>query len=307
MRHAQYRSDRLLQAMHHACPWLVTWDDHEVDNNYAADISEQEGVDPVDLLYRRANAYQAYYEAMPLRRTSLPAGSHLQLYRSANFGRLAAFQVLDTRQYRSDQPNNDKRSPLNEAALDPRQSMLGREQKNWLYRQLLTSTAQWNVLAQQVMMGMVDRASNPADPRYSMDQWPGYTAERMELVRFLQERRISNPVVLTGDIHTNWVNELRVDDRQDEAPVVATEFVATSLSSGGNGVAEPKGLPQLLGNNPCVKFHNAERGYIRCVVTPDTWRADFMVVDDVLQPGGKTSIRASFVVESGQAAVNPVG
>lgn len=307
MRHAQYRSDRLLQAMHQACPWLVTWDDHEVDNNYADDISEQEGVDPVDLLYRRANGYQAYYEAMPLRRTSLPAGCDMQLYRSANFGRLAAFQVLDTRQYRSDQPNNDKRSPLNEAALDPRQSMLGREQKNWLYRQLLTSNAQWNVLAQQVMMGMVVRTPNPDDPRYSMDQWPGYAAERMELARFLQERRISNPVVLTGDIHTNWVNELRVDDRQAEAPVVATEFVATSLSSGGNGVAAPKGLPELLANNPCVKFHNAERGYIRCVVTPDTWRADFMVVDDVLQPGGKTSVRASFVVESGKAAVNPVG
>jgi len=306
VRHAQYRSDRLLQAMHHACPWIVTWDDHEVDNNYADDVSEQDGIDPVEFLYRRANAYQAYYEAMPLRRTSLPAGSNMQLYRSASFGRLAAFQVLDTRQYRSDQPNNDKRSPLNEAALDGRQSMLGREQKNWLYRQLLTSDATWNVLAQQVMMGMVDRAGEPAEPLYSMDQWPGYAAERMEIARFLQERRISNPVVLTGDIHTNWVNELRVDDRREEQPVVATEFVATSLSSGGNGLAEPRGLAKLKRNNPCVKFHNAERGYIRCIVTPDTWTADFMVVDDVLKPGGKTTPRASFVVESGRAAANPV-
>ncbi len=307
VRHAQYRSDSLLQAMHHACPWLVTWDDHEFDNNHADDVSEQEGIDPVEFLYRRANAYQAYYEAMPLRPTSLPAGSSLQLYRSASYGRLAQFQVLDTRQYRSDQPNNDKRSPLNEAALDSKQTLLGREQKNWLYRQLLTSDATWNVLAQQVMMGMVDRAGEPAEPLYSMDQWPGYAAERMELARFLQERRISNPVVLTGDIHSNWVNELRVDDRREEQPVVATEFVATSLSSGGNGLAEPRGLAKLKRNNPCVKFHNAERGYIRCSVTPETWTADFMVVDDVLQPGGKTAVRASFVVESGKATVNPMG
>jgi alkaline phosphatase D len=306
IRHAQYRADRLLQSMHGVCPWIVTWDDHEFDNNHADEVSEEAGIDPVEFLYRRANAYQAYYEAMPLRRTSLPAGSSLQLYRTATFGKLAQFQVLDTRQYRSDQPNDDKRSPLNDAALDSRQTMLGRTQKHWLYRQLLTSDATWNVLAQQVMMGMVGRNANPSEPRYSMDQWPGYAAERMELARFLRDRRIDNPVVLTGDIHSNWVNELRVDDRVAEDPVVATEFVATSLSSGGNGVAEPNGLAALLANNPCVKFHNGERGYIRCTVTPDSWRADYMVVDDVLQPGGKTFARASFVVQAGSPLVSPV-
>jgi alkaline phosphatase D len=304
IRHAQYRSDPLLHAMHAACPWLVTWDDHEFDNNYADAISEEHGIDPIEFLYRRANAYQAYYEAMPLRRRSLPSGSQMQLYRAANYGRLAKFLVLDTRQYRSDQPNNDKASPLNEAALDSRQSMLGAKQKNWMYRNLVGSSATWNVLAQQIMMGMVNRSGSADNPRYSMDQWPGYSFERLEILRFLEERAISNPVVLTGDIHSNWVNELRVDDRRPEDRLVATEFVATSLSSGGNGKAEPLGLQKLLSNNPCVKFHNAERGYVRCTVTADRWQADYVVVDDVLQPGGKNLLRAAFVVEAGDPTVN---
>ncbi len=305
VRHSQYRSDPLLHGMHAQCPWLVTWDDHEVDNNWAADISEEQGVDPADFLVRRANAFQAYYEMMPLRSASLPSGSDMQLYRSASFGRLAEFQVLDTRQYRSDQPNGDRRSPLNEAAMANTQTMLGRRQYNWLCRNLIQSPATWNVLAQQVMMGMVDRGSGDTSS-YSMDQWTGYAAERMRLMQFLAERRIANPIVLTGDIHSNWVNELRVDDRRHDDPLVATEFVATSLSSGGNGSEKPRGLDALLAANPCVKFHNGERGYIRCTVTPQAWRADYLVVDDVLKPGGKTFERRSFVVEKGRAAVQPV-
>lgn len=306
VRHSQYRSDPLLHGMHALCPWLVTWDDHEFDNNCADDISEEAGVDPVDYLQRRANAYQAYYEAMPLRAGCLPKGSDMRLYRRTAYGQLAEFLVLDTRQYRSDQPNGDRRSPLNEAALDKRQTMLGRDQKNWLYQKLITSGATWNVLAQQVMMGMVGTSRDGGEPGYSMDQWPGYTAERMELMRFLAERQIRNPVVLTGDIHSHWVNELRVDDREHDAPLVATEFVATSLSSGGNGKEKPAGLEQMLSANPCVKFHNGERGYVRCTVTPTNWQADYLVVDDVLEPGGRTFERASFVVEAGNPRVQAV-
>jgi len=154
-------------------------------------------------------------------------------------------------------------------------------------------------------MGMVDRNGNVEDPKYSMDQWPGCAAERMRLMQFMAERKVSNPVVLTGDIHSNWVNELRVDDRREEDPLVATEFVTTSLSSGGNGAEKPRGLEGLLSANPCVKFHNAERGYVRCSVTPKTWQADYVVVDDVHKPGGKAFTRSSFVVESGDPKVQP--
>lgn len=139
----------------------------------------------------------------------------------------------------------------------------------------------------------------------SVDQWPGYAFERMELVRFMAERKIANPVVLTGDIHSNWVNELRVDDRQAETTPVATEFVTTSLSSGGNGVDQPEGLDKLMASNPCIRFHNRQRGYVRCTVTPKSWKSDYVVVEDVLQPGGRIFDRASFVVEAGSPQAHP--
>ncbi|HAY81035.1 MAG TPA: alkaline phosphatase [Planctomycetaceae bacterium] len=303
VRLSQYRADPLLQGMHAQCPWFVTWDDHEFDNNYSNDISEEQGIDPQRFLIRRMAAYQAYYEMMPLRRRSLPRGPHMQLYRRAPFGRLADLMVLDTRQYRSDQPNGDRKSPLNEAALDPSNSMLGGEQRNWLYHSLINSRAKWNVLAQQVMMGMVGFPSDDEPLSYSMDQWPGYAAERIQLMKFLAERRVPNPVVLTGDIHSNWANELRVNDRDPESQLVASEFVATSLSSGGNGEDKPSWLEELQSENSFVKFHNRQRGYIRCNVTPETWTSDYMVVDQVLQPGGKTTVRASFVVESGDPTI----
>lgn len=303
-RYAQYRSDPQLQAMHASCPWFVTWDDHEFDNNCANEVSEERGVDPRAYLARRQNAYQAYYEVMPLRRRSLPRGPHLQLYRKASFGRLAEFFVLDERQYRSDQPNNDRRSPINEAALDVRQTMLGSEQRMWLKQGLIGSQARWNVLAQQLMMGMVGMPSGgDKTPKYSMDQWPGYAHERMQLLQFLKDRRVPNPVVLTGDIHSNWCNELRVDDRRHDEPVVAAEFVATSLSSGGDGYDRPKYYASLLRRNPCVKFHNRQRGYIRCAVTERTWTSDYVVMDQVEKPGGKASTRATYVLEAGSPEI----
>jgi len=304
-RHAQYRSDPLLYGMHAKCPWFVTWDDHEFDNNYANDISEKnvdpkKAIDPATFLEQRAAAYQAYYEAMPLRRRSLPQGAEMLLYRKASFGRLAEFLVLDTRQYRTDQPNNDGAKPLNEAALNPKNTLLGTKQKGWMQAALLASTATWNVLAQQVMMGMVGRPVEGKEPVYSMDQWPGAAHERMAIMKFIADRRVSNPVVLTGDIHSNWVNDLRVDDRKADAPIVATEFVGTSLTSGGNGPREVKDLDKLTAANTCIKFHNRERGYVRCVVTPQHWLSDYMVVEDVTKPGGKIVTRASFTVEAGK-------
>lgn len=305
IRHAQYKTDPMLRAMHQACPWVVTWDDHEFDNNCAADISEQPDVDPVDFLLRRANAYQAYYEMMPLRRRSLPHGPDMQLYRTITFGRLANFQVLDTRQYRTDQPNNDRRSPLNEAALDRRNSLLGDRQYGWLQASLLDSSSTWNVLAQQVMMAMVGFPTDDGQIVYSMDQWPGAASERMALMRFLQDRKVPNPVVLTGDIHSNWANDLRVDDREPDAPIVASEFVCTSISSGGNGRATIPDLEKRLAKNPGVRFFNAQRGYVRCTVTPESWQSDYQVVEDVTKPGAPAVTKGSFVVEAGRPGIEP--
>ena len=123
-RYALYRSDKDLRLIHEVFPFIVTWDDHEVDNNYAND-KEERGAPRDQFLERRANAYQAYYEHMPLRKSSLPRGTSLDLYRSLDYGKLARFHVLDTRQYRSDQPCGDGRKPQCEAALSAEQTMLG--------------------------------------------------------------------------------------------------------------------------------------------------------------------------------------
>jgi alkaline phosphatase D len=304
-RHAQYRGDPLLQTMHARCPWVVTWDDHEFENNYAAGISERGGVDPAEFLEQRANAYQAFYEMLPLRRTSIPHGPDMKLYRTISFGRLATFQVLDTRQYRSDQPNGDKSSDLNDAALSPKNSLLGAKQAHWLKSALLRSTASWNVLAQQVMMGMVD-VDTSDEQRYSMDQWCSAGYERIRLMKFLAERNIPNPVVLTGDIHSNWANDLRIDDRRPGTSVVASEFVGSSISSSGNGPKEFSGLDKLLAQNQCVRYHNRQRAYVSCTVTPETWRSDYRIIDEVTRPGGKIATGASFVIESGEAGLKPV-
>jgi alkaline phosphatase D len=297
---AQYKADEYLKGMHASCPWLVVWDDHEVANNYASDISERADVDSASLLLRRAAAYQAYYEHMPLRRSSMPYGPDMKLYRQISYGRLANFEMLDTRQYRTDQPNGDGNKPLRDGVFDPKASMLGETQERWLMNGLIGSTAHWNVLAQQIMMARVDRKPGE-ETAFSMDQWAGYDVPRKRILKFIADRQVPNPIVLTGDIHSNWVNDLKVDFNFPDEPTVATEFVGTSIASSGNGTREPKGMHEMLSENPFVRFHNAERGYVTCEVTPKTWRSDYQVVEYVDKPGAPLVTRASFTVENGKA------
>jgi alkaline phosphatase D len=297
-RYAQYRTDPDLQAAQAAFPWIVTWDDHEVDNNYANAISER--LDPTEaFLVRRAAAYQAYYEHMPLRRSSIPKGPSLQLYRQFSYGTLASFFVLDTRQYRTDQPCGDGNKPVCPEAEAASASLLGPAQSRWLFDGLDRSRSRWNVLPQQVMMARVDRTAG-AEARYSMDQWPGYEAERRRILDFFGSRRPGNPIVLTGDIHTNWVNNLIADPASPTGPAVGTEFVVTSITSGGDGVDAPASTAALLSENPFVKFHNAQRGYATCEMIPGRLRADYQVVPFVTKPGAPKTTRASFVVEDGR-------
>jgi len=299
-RHSQYKTDPLLQAMHARCPWMVTWDDHEVNNDYANDRSQNKEVDAVKFLARRANAYQAYYEMMPLRRTSLPRGPKMQLFRSLPFGQLANFLVLDTRQYRSLQPNDDKPCDINDACTSSKNTMLGKRQMAWVQDSLTRSPAAWNVFAQQVMMAEVDGKAGP-ERLFGMDHWCGYVAERNKLMQFVHDHRVSNPIVLTGDIHSNWVNDLRLDDLQPETPIAATEFVGTSISSSGDGERDRGREARLKAENPGVRFYNRERGYVRCKVTPKQWQTDYRTVPYITKPGAPVDTRASFVVESGRA------
>lgn len=297
-RHALYKLDPDLQKAHALFPWIVTWDDHEVDNNYADDKAE-DGAARDQFLERRANAYQAYYEHMPLRRESLPRGSKMRLYRRLQFGDLAEFSVLDTRQYRTDQPCDDGTKPQCPAALLESATLLGSEQESWLLNNLKRSKVKWNVLAQQVMMAKVDRRAGP-EQAYALDQWSGYEVERNRILKFLSEQRPSNPVVLTGDIHSNWVADLKVDFSDLKSPAVGTEFVGTSITSGGDGADTMPAVQAYLPENPHVRFYNNQRGYVRCTITPDRWQSDYRVLKAVSTRDQPISTRASFTVESGR-------
>ena len=300
-RYALYKSDELLKRAHARFPWIITWDDHEVDNNYAGDKAE-DGAPREAFLERRAAAYQAFYEHMPLRRSAMPRGPDMVLYRRFAFGDLVDFQVLDTRQYRSDQPCNDGNKPQCPEALSDSQTMLGPAQERWLKAGLDGSRARWNAIAQQVMLAKVDRRAGPEEA-YAMDQWSGYEAARNRLLSFLGKRQPSNPVVITGDIHSNWAADLKLDFRKPESATVGSEFVGTSISSGGDGADMQPAVEAYLPENPHVKFYNSQRGYIRCVVKPSSWQSDYRVVSYVSRPGSDIRTRASFVVENGRPGI----
>ncbi|MEZ5277066.1 MAG: alkaline phosphatase D family protein [Opitutaceae bacterium] len=301
LRYAVYKSDRALQKAHAMAPWIVTWDDHEVENDYAGDVPKRpEDYSESAFLQRRADAYRAYYEHMPLRSTARPSGPDLTLYRRFDYGRLARFHVLDTRQYRSNQPSGPRRQPFSPALEDPTVTMLGTEQRLWLADGLSHSPAIWNILAQQVLMAPVDLEPG-SETSFDVDKWSGYGNERRWLLSYLREANVSNPVVLTGDLHENWANELWIDADQDVTDPVAVELVGTSISSSGNGVGEPDYLAELLAENPWVKFHNDRRGYVRCRVTPAEWRVDFQTVPYIDRRGAPLETSASFLVASGDS------
>jgi alkaline phosphatase D len=302
-RHAQYKSDPALQAAHQAFPWALTWDDHEVENNYADGVPENPAETP-GFLARRAAAYQAYWEHLPLRRRQRPQGPDLRLFRRLAFGRLAELAVLDTRQYRSDQPCGDNVQLRCPAALDPAQTMTGPEQERWLLAGLARSRARWNVLAQQTMMAQMDFAAGSA-ALYNMDQWDGYVAARARLLGFLHHRRIANTVVLSGDIHSSWAADLKADFDDPASATVASEFVGTSISSDFPAAFIPL-VQAALPENPHVSyFDGARRGYVRCELDAARWRTDYRVVQSVAVPTGGVSTAASFEVEAGQPGVHP--
>lgn len=307
-RHAQYKTDLDLQEAHAAAPWLVVWDDHEVDNNYADDLADR-AVEQPGFLDRRAAAYRAYYENMPLRRTSVPAGPDLQLFRTVQWGQLANFHMLDTRQYRSDQACGDGYKDCPDAA-DPARSLPGSAQEEWLLDGFRRSDAAWDVLGQQVFFGRRD--NNPtAATTVSMDSWDGYPASRKRITQGWVDAGVRNPVVLTGDVHAHWASEITTDPDDPAAGVVGSEFVTSSITSGGNGYDLASGRHPWAEWNPNLRFWNNLRGYVRTTITPGAFTADYRCLPFVTTPDAPVFTRASFVVEDGvrgmhQTADNPL-
>lgn len=301
-RYALYKTDPDLQAAHAAFPFICTWDDHEVDNDYA-DKESQDFEDPVVFLQRRAAAYQAYYEHLPLRPASMPQGPNMRLYRRFTFGDLAEFSMLDTRQYRTDQPcdsNNRGGGQVVtncEERLNSSRTMLGDQQESWLLNGLDQSRARWNVIAQQYLMAELEQQPGPSEG-YWTDGWDGYPANRSRILEFIQQRCPSNPVVIGGDIHSFWVSDLKPDFRDHASPVVASEFVGTSISSAGVSYDR---FAAILPDNPHIKFFESRlRGYMRCTVSRERWTSDLRVVDTTKCRGASIRTLATFVVEDGQ-------
>jgi alkaline phosphatase D len=300
-RYALYKSDPLLQAAHHRCPWLVTWDDHEVDNNYAGTFGENRMESDEQMRLRRAAAYQAWWEHQPVRVPRARSWADLDITRTFDWGALARFWVLDGRQYRTRQACNGANDavPCGDWA-DPARTMLGQRQERWLTDGLASSRARWRVLANQVMMAPNDTETGPAT-RVSMDQWSGYPAARDRLLRAIADRAANRTVVLTGDIHSHWVNELHADFSRPDRPVVAAEFVGTSISSGGDGNASP-GDSQSA-RNPHVKWFANRRGYISCSVEPGAWTAEYRTVPFVTRPNAPLETPTRWRVTHGRAGI----
>ncbi len=307
IRYAQYKSDPLLQAAHASCPWLVTWDDHEVDNNYAGEHGENEMESAEQIRTRRAAGYQAWWENQPVRVPRAQSWADLTIRRSINWGALARFWVMDTRQYRSDQACGDgvRVVPCGDWA-DPTRTLMGRAQADWLINGLGASRARWQVMAQQVMMAPFDFKPGQ-DVQVSMDQWSGYPAERDRVLAAIAARAANRTVVLTGDIHSNWVHELCASFTKPGAPTIAAEFVGTSISSGGDG-AERSGniTATTLGENPHTKWQNARRGYVTHQVTMDAWRADYRTVPFVTKPDAPVETASRWQLAHGQPGVEAV-
>ncbi|MHA5053259.1 alkaline phosphatase D family protein [Streptomyces sp. SD15] len=294
--HALYKTSPDLRAAHARFPFFLTWDDHEVQNNYAGDVPGGAG-DGRPFLERRANGYQAYYEHLPMRPAQQPHGPDATMYRRVRAGRLAEFSILDTRQYRTDQAYGDGRKEPGPDVLDPARTLTGPVQEQWLLDGLSHSKARWNVIAQQTIMAQFDYDLGPGKI-VNLDQWDGYAAARSRILDFIAEHRPANPVVLSGDWHTHWVNDLKTDFDDPHSPTVATEFVGTSISSGAGWDADVRlGLPA----NPHVRFYNGSyRGYVLCDVTPERWRSDLRIVLDARNPASPAFTIAAFEVQDGR-------
>lgn len=296
-RYAQYKTDPDLQAAHAAAPWLAVFDDHEVADNWADEVSAKPSRAFLD---RRAAALQAYYENMPLRRTASPRGVDMQLYRRVQWGALATFHMLDTRQYRDDQPCGDEISSCASRG-EPSRSLTGVTQERWLLNGFQQSRARWDVLGQQVFFSQVDLTPGPGRG-FNPDAWDGYTANRDRIVRGLVDSPVRNALVLTGDVHSHWAAEVRERFDEPSSPVVATELVTTSISSGGDGSDSSRAA--VLGENPHLRYFSDRRGYVRARMTADELRADFREVPFVSRPGAPVQTGATFVVPDREPALH---
>ncbi len=289
-RYAEHKADPMLQRAHAAAPWIVTWDDHEVANDYAATSSADET--EADFLARVVAGYRAYFENLPIRLSTLPVrAGRRQLYRQLGFGRLMSLHMLDERQYRDPQACRFDKLPGGKnigladcPSLEAARTVLGPAQEQWVARRLSRSRAHWNVLAQGVMFAHLETRRDPrlkgrTDPHMWNDTWSGYIPARQRMVDLIARRRDKNSVFLSGDIHAHFVNRVHRDWRNTASDVVAPEFVCAAVSS------FVRDLTPIVGdeaNRPVIAFHDSSsQGYMSCTVTPDSFETTMVRIIDL--------------------------
>jgi alkaline phosphatase D len=301
-RYSLYQLDPDLQAAHASAPFIMSFDDHEVVNNWAGESTIKKMSRDLFLL-RRAAAFQAWYEHLPLRRAQMPSGPDILAYRRLMIGDLMTMNVLDTRQYRLEQPCGGGIKVNCAEALESNRTMLGERQERWLYDSFNLGP-RWTLLAQQVPLMNMDRNPDPAVIGLGMDKWDGAAAARDRLFTAAEESKLRNLVVVDGDMHFNCAGELKKNFSDQKSATLGVDFTTTSISSLGDGFDINDRFKTLMQQDPHIRFYNGQRGYVRHIVTPQRWQADYQVIDKVSVPEGRMSTRRSFVVESGVGRLN---
>lgn len=297
-RYAQYKTDSDLQAAHAAAAFIMSFDDHEVDDNWGGEY-DKDRTPPEAFVLRRFAALQAWYENLPVRRAQFPrVDGGTRYFRRIDYGQLLRMHVLDTRSHRTNQICNDASSPTCRHVEGQPSSILGVEQEAWLGDGLGNKSC-WNLLAQQVFV-MPLKGKSPegkAVPPFA-DKWDGFPGSRQRLTQMIVDRRLTNVVIASGDAHMNAIGEVPLRDDDRDGPTIATEFLATSITSNGDGgLVTPHVKRFVDADNPFLKLVDDLRGYHTFDITPDEWRTDVKAMDQVQRKGGELTTRASFVVE----------
>ncbi len=291
MRHSYYKLDPMLRRLHQQYAIIATWDDHESANNSWDDGAENHNAGEGDWATRKSASIQAYDEWMPFRKPD--ATDEERIYRKLSYGGLMDLFMLDTRLIgREEQGQNES---------DPNRTILGADQYNWLTTEMGNSTAKWQVLGQQVMMAPLEIFGNPVND----DQWDGYPAEREKLQDFVINNNVPNMVILTGDIHTSWANDIPLDnyDENTGANSAGVEFVVTSVTSPSFPFGGVENLITTF--NPHMKFIDlVQKGYYILDVTENRCQADWFYIDDVQSQSANESHGASWYTDDGTRHLN---
>ncbi|OZC59016.1 alkaline phosphatase [Rhodococcus sp. 06-470-2] len=299
-RYALYKADENLAAAHASAPFVSTFDDHEVDNNWASQISQDDD-DPREFLLRRADAFKAWWENTPVRANLKPVGPDMTVYRRFSFGDLVDFSVLDTRQYRSDQAHGDGEHAQDAETADPSRTITGAAQEKWILDGF-ASPSRWNFLAHQTVISDLARGLG-SDRKVGMDPWSGYEASRHRILDGARDRGTKNVASIVGDIHRTIVSELRRDYQDQASPIQGVEIATTSIASGKDGADVDSAGAAIAEASPHVKYGNARRGYLRGTLTNTEWRSEVRVLDRVSTPGASVRTAATVTVPEGRPEI----